>query len=170
MAKEKSVLVCYASRYGSTQEIAECIAEELRAQGITVDCLPAGKDIRPAHYDAIIIGSPLYMGKWLADARELVSRERVALGRVPGAVFSVGYSFKEWTEEVMQSGQAALLDIRPFISPRDSAFFPGRVDPERMNPADRAIITLVGVQGGDFRDMELVRAWARTLPAILDLV
>lgn len=164
-----SVLVCYASRYGSTQEIAECIAEVLRASGTHVDCIPAGRDIRPSGYDAVVLGSPLYMGKWLAEIRELVSRERGALGRVPVAVFSVGYSFRDRSNQVLQSGEDALSDVRLYILPRDSAFFAGRVEIGAVSPSDRAILTLAGITEGDFRDMELVRSWARTLPGILGL-
>lgn len=166
----RSVLVCYASRYGSTREVAGWIAEELQVAGFIADCLPAGKEVHPAAYDAAVIGSALYMGKWLAEARELVSRERVPLGRMPVAVFSVGYSLKERTPASLQAGEAALSDIRLFISPRDAAFFPGRVDPERMRPADRAILSLAGITGGDFCDADLVRAWARTLPGLLGLL
>lgn len=164
-----SVLVCYASRYGSTREIAECITEVLRVSGIHVDCIPAGRDIRPVGYDAVVLGSPLYMGKWLVEARELVSRERGALGRVPVAVFSVGYSFKDRSDKVLQCGADALSDIRFYIRPRESAYFPGRVDPGMVSPSDRAILTLAGITEGDFRDMEMVRSWARTLPGILGL-
>ncbi|MCU0632369.1 MAG: flavodoxin domain-containing protein [Methanolinea sp.] len=166
----KSVLVCYASRYGSTKEIAECIAEEMRCLGIKVECLPAGRDVHPGDYDAVVLGSPLYMGKWLVEARDLVSRERVSLGGVPVAVFSVGYSFRDLSDEHLQSGEAALSDIRLFIALRDAAFFPGRVDPARLSPPDKAIYTIAGVVPGDFRDMEMVRAWARTLPATLGLI
>lgn len=168
--RRTSVLVCYASRYGSTREIAEWVADELKSAGIAVDCMPAGKGLHPIAYDAAVLGSPLYMGKWLAEAREFVSRERIPLGRIPIAVFSVGYSLREQTEAALQGGKDALLDILPFITPRNTAFFPGRVDPEQMRPQDRAILTLAGVSGGDFRDEEAVRAWARALPALLGLL
>lgn len=164
-----SVLVCYASRYGSTREIAECIAEVLHASGIHVDCNPAGRDVQCAGYDAVVLGSPLYMGKWLVEARELVSRERGPLGRVPVAVFSVGYSFKDRSDKVLQCGAEALSDIRLYIRPRESAYFPGRVDPGMVSPSDRAILTLARITGGDFRDMEMVRSWAKTLPGIFGL-
>jgi len=164
-----SVLVCYASRYGSTREIAECISEELRGMGIHVDCMPAGRDIDPGDYDAVVLGSPIYMGKWLAEARELVSRERTALGQIPVAVFSVGYSFRDHSDQALQSGDAALSDVRLYIIPRESAFFPGRVSHSVVSSADRAILILAKVAEGDFRDMDLVRSWARTLPGTLGI-
>lgn len=164
-----SVLVCYASRYGSTREIADCISEELRAMGIQVDCIPAGRDADPEGYDGVVLGSPLYMGKWLAEARELVSRERIALGRVPVAVFSVGYSLRDRSEQALRSADAALSDVRLYINPRESAFFPGKVRSHGVSLTDKAILTLAGVAEGDFRDMEMVRSWARTLPGILGL-
>ncbi|HII76046.1 MAG TPA: flavodoxin [Methanolinea sp.] len=168
--KKKSVLVCYASRYGSTKDIAEWIEEELIRLGMAVDCRPAGRDVDPAAYDAPVLGSPLYMGKWLPEAREQVSRERGAFGRIPVAVFSVGYSLKEPNEKALKGGEAALSDVRLFITPRDAAFFPGMVDPGRLTPADKAILTLAGISGGDFRDKERVCSWARTLPAVLGLL
>lgn len=163
------VIVCYASRYGSTKRIAECIAGKLRSLGISVDCLPAGRDIDFGIYDAAVLGSPLYMGKWLAEARELVSRERGALGGIPVAVFSVGCSFRDQTDKVLESGRAALSDILLYISPRDSAFFPGKIDMALLRPEDRAILTLAHMPGGDFQDMDMVKAWAGKLPGVLGL-
>jgi len=46
-----------------------------------------------------------------------------------------------------------------------AGFFPGKVDPDRMSPADKAIVTLGGVTPGDFRQEDLVRSWARDLVA-----
>lgn len=165
-----TIMVGYATRYGSTAEIADTIAEELRALGYIVDCipLPMARD-ELERYKAVILGSPLYMGKWLAEAREYVSRERVALGRMPVAVFSVGYTFRDQSPSVIQAGCDALSDITTFIPIRDHAFFPGKVDLEKVSPADRAILSLAKVTPGDFRNEEMVRAYARRLPQTLDL-
>jgi menaquinone-dependent protoporphyrinogen oxidase len=158
-----NILVCYATRYGSTVDIAGIIGKELEAacHHVVVSPIADGED--PANYDAIVIGSPLYMGKWLAEVRDFVSRFRFPLNERPVAVFSVGYSLKDRTMEHLKSGEDALVDIRVFITPVSAGFFPGKVDPDRMSAADKAIVTLGGVTPGDFRDEDLVRSWARDL-------
>ncbi|HNO09175.1 MAG TPA: hypothetical protein PKJ03_10650, partial [Methanoregulaceae archaeon] len=88
---------------------------------------------------------------------------RHSLGERPVAVFSVGYSMKDRTKEHLQSGEDALEAIRIFINPISTGFFPGRVDPDLMSPADKAVVRLGGVTPGDFREEDLVRTWAKTL-------
>ena len=159
----KNILVCYATRYGSTVDIARIIGNELEAAGCHVSVSPVAEVNDPGAYDAIVIGSPLYMGKWLTEARDFVSRFRFLLKERPVAVFSVGYSLKDRTRDHLKSGEDALDSIRIFINPVSAGFFPGKVDPDQLSPADRAIVTLGGVTPGDFRDDGLVRSWARDL-------
>jgi menaquinone-dependent protoporphyrinogen oxidase len=159
----KNILVCYATRYGSTVDIARIIGKELEASGYAVRVCPIADVKDPGEYDAVVIGSPLYMGKWLAESRDFVSRFRFPLKERPVAVFSVGYSLKDRTKEHLKSGEDALVAIRLFITPVSAGFFPGKVDPDRMSPADKAMIQLSGVTPGDFRDEDLVRSWARDL-------
>ena len=158
-----TILVCYATRYGSTTEIARLIGEELRLAGFTVTVCPIAAVDDPGEYDAVIIGSPLYMGKWLTEARDFVSRFRYPLQERPVAVFSAGYSLRDRIVEHLKSGDDALAAVRLFVTPVSAGFFPGKVDPDRMSAADRAIVALGGAEPGDFRDPDLVRAWAREL-------
>jgi len=74
-----SVLVAYATRYGSTQEVAEAIGETLREQGLGVEVRPA-REVRTLEgYDAVVLGAALYMYRWHKDARRFLSRQRKAL-------------------------------------------------------------------------------------------
>jgi menaquinone-dependent protoporphyrinogen oxidase len=163
MSPVKNILVCYATRYGSTGDIARIIGKELEAAGYRVAVSPVAEVKDPSEYDAVVIGSPLYMGKWLAEARDFVSRFRYPLQERPVAVFSVGYSLKDRTMEHLKSGEDALVAIRVFITPVSAGFFPGKVDPDRMSPADKAMVILSGVTPGDFQDEDMVRSWAREL-------
>ena len=161
-----TILVCYATRYGSTPAIARLIGEELQLAGYTVTVRPIAQVDDPGKYDAIVIGSPLYMGKWLAEARDFVSRFRHPLQERPVAVFSVGYSLRDRTVEHLKSGEDALAAIRLFISPVSCGFFPGKVDPDQMSAPDRAMVALGGAMPGDFRDPDLVRSWSRELAGL----
>jgi len=57
------VLVAYATRYGSTAELARFIARTLREEGLDAEALPAAEVTDVAAYDAVVIGSALYMGR-----------------------------------------------------------------------------------------------------------
>ncbi|MCE5298205.1 MAG: flavodoxin [Methanoregulaceae archaeon] len=165
----KKILVCYATRYGSTGDIARIIGKELEAAGYQVSVSPIADVQDPGNYNAIVIGSPLYMGKWLAEARDFVSRFRHPLKERPVAVFSVGYSLKDRTTEHLKSGEDALVPVRIFINPVSTGLFPGKVDPDRMSAADRSMMKLSGATPGDFRDEDLVRSWARELGDLFHL-
>ena len=58
------VLVAYGSRHGSTAEIAEAIAATLREAGLAVDCRKAGEVDSLDGYDAVVLGSAVYMRRW----------------------------------------------------------------------------------------------------------
>ena len=66
------VLVAYASKHGATAEIAEAIADQLRQDGYTVDCVPADQAAEVDSYDAAVIGSAVYMRRWRPEARHLL--------------------------------------------------------------------------------------------------
>ncbi|HZD60636.1 MAG TPA: flavodoxin domain-containing protein [Anaerolineae bacterium] len=83
------VLVGYATRYGSTQEVAEAIAETLREGGLTVDIRPMREVRTLAGHSAVVLGAPLIMSHWHKDALRFLSRHREALMERPVAVFAL---------------------------------------------------------------------------------
>ena len=58
------ILVAYASKRGSTGEIADAIADVLRQSGLEVDCKSAGEVGSLDSYDGIVLGSAVYMKRW----------------------------------------------------------------------------------------------------------
>jgi menaquinone-dependent protoporphyrinogen oxidase len=156
----KRVLVCYASRYGSTGEIAEAMAEELEKKGIMTDITRVEDVTVMEGFSAVVLGSPLYMGKMLPEAREFVHKFRGPLNRLPLYVFIAGYTFRERLEEYLKSGEDAIDAIRLYVSPADVGYFAGRVNPDLVSSPDRAILLMGGVHPGDFRDWNRVRQWA----------
>jgi len=59
-----TVLVGYASRMGSTREIAEAIGAELVSRGFTVEVAAAEKAPSARSFDAVVLGSAMYVGRW----------------------------------------------------------------------------------------------------------
>ena len=71
----RNILVTYASKYGATKEIAEKIGEVLRQAGLQADVFPVDgiRDLTP--YQAIILGSAIYIGKWQKEAVEFLQSQ-----------------------------------------------------------------------------------------------
>ena len=83
-------LVAFATRYGSTQEVAEAIAVTLREIGVDVD-LKLLRDVRSlTGYEAVILGAPLQMYRWHKDALSFLSHHRQAVTTLPVALFALG--------------------------------------------------------------------------------
>jgi menaquinone-dependent protoporphyrinogen oxidase len=83
-----NVLVAYASKRGSTAEIAEAIADTLRQSGMTVDCIGAGKVDSVESYDAVVLGSAVYIKRWRGDAKHFLRKHGKELSERPFWVFS----------------------------------------------------------------------------------
>lgn len=156
------VLAAYASKLGSTGEIAEAIAAELRAAGHDVD-VRAVNDVRSlAGYEAVILGSALYAAHWQRDANRFVQRHLAALQQVPVWLFSSG---------PLDSRQALLnLPITPHaaeitagLAIRDHRTFGGRLLADA--PVDPQVLATHPI--GDFRNWDAIQAWGRELAEAL---
>ena len=95
---DERVLVVHAGRYGSTAEVAEVVAEELRRCGATVDASPATEGIRLEAYDAIVVGSAIYWEHLLPEAARFIEQNREALGRKRVACFVLCMELTRVTE------------------------------------------------------------------------
>jgi flavodoxin len=98
------ILVAYATKHGSTWEVAEAIATSLRKQGLEADVQRGARRGEPRalpanleRCDAVILGGALYMGRWHRDARHFLERHRRLLGAIPVAVFAMGPATTEET-------------------------------------------------------------------------
>ena len=94
VATGRRSLLVYATRHGSTREVADAVAEELRATFAEVDVHEARSAPSPAGYDAVVVGGPMIMG-WHKDARSYLKRHRGELGDVPLALFVTAASLTE---------------------------------------------------------------------------
>ena len=168
-----SILVAYATRYGSTQEVAEAVAATLRESGLEVDIQPARKVRALAGYRAVVMGAPIYIGSLHKDAQRFLSQHREALSDLPVAVFALG-PFRA-DEKEMQGARAQLdkeLAKYPWLRPVVVELFVGKLDPAKFNLPDRLLAGLPasplhGRPASDLRDWAAIRAWAGNLAAKL---
>jgi menaquinone-dependent protoporphyrinogen oxidase len=156
------MLVAYATKHGSTTEIARAITHELRAAGLEVELAEAStvKDVRP--YAGVVLGSAVYMKRWQPAARRLMHRlERQLHGR-PLWLFSSGpvgdaAAAPEWCEPAGVLKRAARMNLR------DHVIFGGRVPQDPHNFIERAMLKNTPPDKQDIRDFDEIRAWAREI-------
>lgn len=160
------VLVSAASRHGSTREIAERIAGVVRKAlpgDAVIDVCAAAQITAPTGYDAVVLGSAVYMGRWLEDAR--LAAVRIA-ARAPQSVWlfssgPVGEPPKPDEDPVDVPGIVAATNAR------GHRLFAGRLDRHRLGFAEKAMVLALRVPDGDFRDWDTIDAWARQIAAEL---
>jgi menaquinone-dependent protoporphyrinogen oxidase len=148
------VLVTYASKHGSTEEVALEIAGRLSAHGIVAD-VRATRDVSSLQgYEAVVLGSAIYMGRLHADARAFLHRHRAGLAERPLAVFAMGPRSLE-TDDVAGSRKAldAALAKEAPLEALSTAIFGGVLDPTQLHfPFNR-------MPAADARDWDAIRAW-----------
>jgi menaquinone-dependent protoporphyrinogen oxidase len=158
-----SVLVAFATRYGSTQEVAEAVAATLRDGGLAVDVMPIRRVRALVDYRMVVLGAPLYMFHWHRDAKGFLVRYRKTLEKLPVAVFALGPFFQNDEKECREARR--LLDGElarfPWFAPRACEVFGGRFDPTKIRFPLRSF--LKKIPATDFRDWDAIRAWAGSL-------
>jgi menaquinone-dependent protoporphyrinogen oxidase len=159
-----SVLVAYATRYGSTQEVAQAVAETLREQGLTVEMTPAREAQDLNGYNAIVLGAPLYMFHWHKDALHFLKRHQTALSTRPVAIFALGPLHDEAQEfEGAREQLDKELANDPWLTPIAIAIFGGKLDPARFTFPHNLIPVMRNMPPSDVRNWETIRAWATDL-------
>jgi menaquinone-dependent protoporphyrinogen oxidase len=163
---DKKVLITYASKYGSTKEIAEKIGDVLRQAGLQVDVSSVEGMRDLTAYKAVILGSAVYVGKWQKEAVEFLRANEKILASRPFWIFSSGPTGEGDPVELVEGVRlpAALQPVANRIQPRDIAVFHGYINPEKINPIEKwAIKRLVKKPFGDFRDWDAITSWARSI-------
>lgn len=151
------ILVTTASKHGATAEIGGAIASHLASLGHDVDVRDPAMVRDLDGVDAVVLGSAVYAGHWLKPARELVDRMGPKLRDLPVWLFSsgpVGNPPKPLQDAVDVAGAVAT------IGALEHRVFAGFVDKARLSLAERAMVRAFHAAVGDFRDWDLITAWA----------
>lgn len=154
------VLVAVASRHGATAEIGETIAGILRDAGHEVVVESPQAVAALDGFDAVILGSAVYAGRWIDDARRFAERHQAGLRDRPLWLFSSGpigaplAPTEESRDGVRMASELGAHQHRTFA---------GRVDPSALTWVERTITRMVKAPDGDFRDWSAVAAWGRDI-------
>jgi menaquinone-dependent protoporphyrinogen oxidase len=150
------ILVAYASKNGSTREVAEAIAGVLSADGHAVDFRSAAEVGDLKSYSGVVLGGSIYVGRWHPDALAFLKRHTDGLAELPVAIFALGP--RSLTEVAQSRAQldTSLAQV-PDVTPATVAIFGGVVDPTKLScPFNR-------LPASDARDWTAIRTWAASL-------
>lgn len=155
MSQLPTILVAYASKHGSTREVADAVAGRLRDHGWTVDLreVAAVQDVN--QYGGVVLGAALYMGRPHADARTFLRHHHAALATRPLAVFAMGPGKGE-EEQIAGSRKQLDRALHRFddIEPAVEAVFGGVVDPGSLH------FPFNHMPASDARDWEAIQRFA----------
>lgn len=162
----KKVLVAYASKYGSSGGVADAIGKELCSKGVAADVALIKNAGNISSYQGVVIGSAIYMGKWMPEAGDFVKKNRDVLRQVPVAYFLVCMTLARPTEknraEVLSYTDPVLKAV-PEIKPVGIGTFAGALDYNNLSWLNKKILKSKGSPEGDFRDWTAIRTWAEGL-------
>lgn len=161
---EKPILVTWATRNGSTAEVAESIVATLRAGGLTVERRPM-RDVQTLDgYGAVVLGIPLYMMRLHRDGRRFLSALRKELPAHPVALFVLGPVHDKEEEFVSARRQLARQLARfPWFAPVSQQVFGGRWDPAKLGFPFNLLPAMKNVPASDARNWTAIHAWAEVL-------
>jgi menaquinone-dependent protoporphyrinogen oxidase len=164
------VLVVVASRHGSTAEIADGLVRGLvespsgRSACLSAVALPVQQRPDPGPYDAVLLGSAVYAGKWLEPAREYAGVFAGVLRARPVWLFSSGPIGAPPFPPDEPYDAAPVAALTGALGHR---VFPGRLDKRLLSFGERAMVTAMRAPLGDFRDWDEISGWAGEIAAVL---
>lgn len=124
-----SVLIAYATRSGSTGEVAQAIGATFHEAGLESDILPVSHVKSLAGKSIVILGAPLYMGRFPKEFYRFLGAHRAALGASRCWCFVLGPTRAEPTDFEAARKQATRQLLRyGWFHPVDVHIFGGRWD------------------------------------------
>jgi menaquinone-dependent protoporphyrinogen oxidase len=155
------VLVASATRHGATGEIAEVIASTLTARGVNAE-LRRVEDVADLDgYDAVVLGSAVYIGKWLEPARQFAEDHAAKLAMRRTWLFSSGPLGEPPRPDAAHAVQVDDLIERTHA--REHRLFDGKLDPYKVSFLERTVAKAVRAKAGDFRDWDAIHGWANSI-------
>ena len=157
------ILVTYATKAGSTAEIASKIGEHLSERGFQVDVINVKSKPDPKEYQAVILGSCIRMGGWLPEMLDYIKANQFALNSTQSALFTV-HMLNAGDDEASKTARNAYMDkVRALMPGTDEVYFLGAMDFSKLSMLDRLISKMVKAEESDQRDWDKIKSWSSTV-------
>jgi len=166
---EKKILLAYATMSGSTQEIAEFVANELTHLGDHVELRPCNEIHDLTEFSGVVLGAPIYMFHLHKDAQRFLQRHQKSLAGLPIAVFAGGPYGPNVAQDALGVRKNLDNELAKFVwlKPVSVQLVGGRFDPARLRFPYNLIPALKQATASDSRNWEEIRAWVNSLPSLL---
>lgn len=155
------VLVAVASQHGATREIADLIGATIAERGIETDIREVEHVASLDGYDAVVVGSAVYMGGWIKSARAFVEGHAEELAARPTWMFSsgpIGDPPKPSADTAVKAD-----DLVKAVGAREHRVFAGRLEMARLGLVQRTVARAVHVPQGDYRDWNEIQEWGMAI-------
>jgi menaquinone-dependent protoporphyrinogen oxidase len=155
------ILVAYASKHGSTAEIAQSIGQTLSENHHTVEVLPVETIKHLDNYEALILGSAVYAGRWMKEAVSFLRSHQFI--KLPIYLFSSGPIGNAEPHELLDGYTIPEIvkDLTKDLNIRNVQIFHGKIDLRKLSLAELMLFKSVGAQSGDFRRWDAIKVWAQ---------
>ena len=163
---DRRVLVAYASKAGSTAEIAEEIGKVFAERSFAVDVLPAKNVTDLSRYRAVVLGSAIRIGKILPDAMSFIERNQETLRNIPFSLFVVCLTMREDESCNRQTVRGYLDPVYKLVEPARLGLFAGALNSKRLGLSERMLMKALKAADGDYRQWDQIDDWARGLPTL----
>ena len=159
----KRVVVVYASKYGSTEEISQAIGETFRKRGLRVDVVSVDKEPSLADAALVIAGSPIYAGRVRSSLAGYFEAHRAQLAERDVALFAVSASVAEDPEANRPAVLQALAPLGEGLGIVARGVFGGVLDLRKLPLPSRLLVKAMKAKTGDFRDWDAISVWSQAL-------
>jgi menaquinone-dependent protoporphyrinogen oxidase len=160
--RSMTILVTCASKHGATAEIAEALGRDLSARGHDVEVRRAEEVDGVGAYDAVVLGSAIYMGRWLPAATALADVYAQELAQRPTWLFSSG--------PLGDPPKPDPPDFEPLnerLHARGHRVLNGKLERGRLSLAERGVVRMVKAPYGDYREWTVVADFANEIASAL---
>jgi menaquinone-dependent protoporphyrinogen oxidase len=172
-------LVVYSSKYGSTREVAEAVADGLSADLANAIDRP---DLGP--YGVIVLGSPVYAGDYLEsmvdfirDKKQELAERKTAAFITAAADMKIDPGLTGDEDELLHTQQDYADGLAEMAGGEVLATrgFGGRLVPEQLDDADRKMLSWFyrflmrdELKGFDLLDLPQAKTWGQELKSKLE--
>jgi menaquinone-dependent protoporphyrinogen oxidase len=160
---KKRILIAYATRAGSTGEIAKSISDALCEQGFEVQALPVQSVTSIDGCGAIVLGSAVRYGDWLPEMHRFMQLHKQALSQRPLACFTACDKARDQSAASIAAMKSYSRAARDIVQPKTETFFAGKLDAATLSVFERMVVKMIGSPMGDFRDWSAIKTWAHEL-------
>ncbi len=164
---KERILITYATKCGSTNEIAEEIGKDLRKSGQEVDVFPINGIGNLEHYKGVVIGTGIRIGKIYPEVIDFVKKHKDQLKKVKVAYFLDCLTMSVVSEKSRAVAESYIKPLRLIVPPIAVGLFAGKVDFKKVPAIARLALKVMRVREGDYRKWDEIRRWAESLPKLL---